>query len=179
MDKGNVNSQEKDPSNVELKNSPSENFEKADSKEVKETSDKFAASVENVDGVDALDGMESVDGRVSEVLKDASENKGASMKSGGATQQYTDPAQIRANLLKNIPSESAMKRQIEGEIEKEIRYLRRKAIKMMTAPSQISYFEMSNLAKKIRELKGVLISLAKASIESLKTLWLRYVHGIV
>ena len=71
-----------------------------------------------------------------------------------------------------------MKEQVEIEIKKEIKYLRKKAMGLL-GPSNLSPFEMANVVKKIRELRGLLHSLVKASFERLKTLWLRFVHGIM
>lgn len=128
--------------------------------------------------------METVEtiGRVSETLRSTQEqDKGSQGSSKAATGQGAvfDPLTIKEKLLKNLPSEKKMIGQIEDEIKDEISYLRKKALKMIASPSDISYFEMSNLVKKIRELKGVLASLLKASIDTLKSLWLRYVHGVM
>lgn len=109
-------------------------------------------------------------GKVSEIVKGQSEQKGFTP---------IDPDTIRANLLKNIPSEKLMRKQIESEIKKEIKYLHKKALKLMAVPNGMSFFEMANLMKKIRELKGLLVQLVKASMENLKTLWLRFVHGVM
>ncbi len=72
-----------------------------------------------------------------------------------------------------------MRKQIESEIKKEIGYLHNKAMKMVKQPGEMNYFEMNNLMRKIRELKGILMMLVKSSVEGLKSLWLRYVHGIM
>ena len=125
-----------------------------------------------------MDESVEVTGKVSEVLTDAKEgDKGVA--AGSQKSQAITPEQIRTNLLKNIPTENEMKKNIEKEIHREIKYLRKKAMKMLRNPSAVSYFEMNNLMKKIRELKGILSTLIKASIEALKTLWLRFVHGVL
>lgn len=170
------------PNRVETngEHSPSqEHFKKVDnvsSKEVRE------ASVGQVAYREALGFDESAEttGKVSEVLSDQKDVKGDGPAAGGATaQKVVDPEEIRAQLLKNLPSENVMKRQIEREIRKEVAYLHKKAMKMFAAPGGMSFFEMNNLVKKIRELKGLLAELLKASLESLKTLWLRFVHGVL
>ena len=152
-----------------------EKLDKRDLKEIREASEIGKAAY-----VEAVGMNESVEttGKVSEVLKDSGESKGDGVKSGGAKGDIT-VASVRANLLRKIPKESVMKRQIESEIKSEIKYLHRKAMKMVGAPSSMSYFEMSNLVKKIRELKKLLASLVKASFDTLKTLWMRYVHGVM
>lgn len=130
-----------------------------------------------VEAVGMPEAVETV-GEVSEVLREKGEKKGAGMGPKAKAGKY-DPAQIKAELLKKMPSEKVMRSQVEKEIKKEIKYLHRKAMKMIANPGSMSYFEMSNLVKKIRELRGLLLKLVKASVEKLKTLWLRFVHGIM
>jgi len=153
------------------------NSEHLDSKEVKKASVTREA-VNTVEGAEITsEAAEAVNERVSESISKSKDQKGDGFTSGGA--QPFDPAQIKAQLLKNLPTEKAMRSQIEREIKKEIKYLHRKAIKMISNPSGMSFFEMANVLRKIRELRGLIIKLAKASVEALKTLWLRFVHGIV
>jgi hypothetical protein len=123
-------------------------------------------------------------GRVSEILGEAKENKGDGT-SGGASDGdakakavTTDPAELRKMLLKNPPSNKVMKKEIEKEIKKEIKYLHKRAMKMLRSPD-VSYFEMNNVVSKIRDLKGILATLLKSSVDGLRTLWLRYVHGVM
>lgn len=140
--------------------------------------------IEGVDG--GADGQEavSVNAEVSEKLGESSEqSKGGqgtkSQQDDNAAATGQSSAQIKAHLLKNLPTEKEMKAQIEKEIKKEIRHLHKKALKMLASSGEVNYFEMNNLVKKIRELKGILAILAKASVERLKTLWLRFVHGVM
>ncbi|MBD3360493.1 hypothetical protein GF366_01690 [Candidatus Peregrinibacteria bacterium] len=132
-------------------------------------------TAEAVEGIEA--GVETT-GRVSEILAEGREKK-AGTAAVEAKKPTLTPAQIKAQLLKNVPSESVMRNQIEKEIKKEIRYLHKKAIRMLRSPGKTNYFEMSNLMKKIRELRIILNKLVKASIQKLKTLWLRFVHGVM
>lgn len=167
------------PSQVspETRNNIPAKEEVRNSKEVKEAADVGRSAYVEAVGLD-----ESVEttGRVSEVLSNSDEKAmDPSGASGAKSTTKVDPAVIRENLLKNIPSEEVMRKQIETEIRKEIDYLHKKAIKMMTLPGKVNYFEMNNLMKKIRELKTMLMQLVKASIDGLKTLWLRFVHGIM
>lgn len=163
------------PSSPETKLNARPKEETQTSKEVKEAADVGKTAYVEAVGLD-----ESVEttGRVSEVLSKSDENDGGAVASTKAKAKI-DPAVIRENLLKNLPSETEMKKQIETEIKKEIAYLHKKAMKMMRSPGKVNYFEMNNLMKKVRELKGLLIQLIKASFDGLKTLWLRFVHGIM
>lgn len=136
------------------------------------------AAVDTIAGVEGVeDGVESI-GHVAEGLGEGKEQKGGGMAASGQTgaQSVQD---IREQLLKNLPSEKEMRKQIEKEIKKEIGYLHNKAMKMVKKPGEMNYFEMNNLMRKIRELKGLLLMLVKSSVEGLKSLWLRYVHGIM
>lgn len=149
--------------------------EQRPSKEVTEASDVGKAAFAEAVGMD--ESLETT-GKVSEVLGATKEADTTSLAGQKVTAKM-DPAVIKANLLKNMPSEAVMKKQIETEIKKEIEYLHKKAMKMFRSPGSVNYFEMNNVMKKIRELKGLLLELVKASFDGLKTLWLRFVHGIM
>ncbi len=124
-----------------------------------------------------------VQGEVSEIMKEQSEQKGdgfggkAGKKVRGARQMTA--AQIKAKLLKTAPSQGTMIRQVTREIEKEIKYLNKRASRIIRKPGSVNAFELNNIVKKIRELKSLLISLAKATVDAAKTLWLRFVHGVM
>ena len=157
------------------------NIKKAETFKDKEVDD-ISEAVGGAEYVDALGESVDVSAEVSETMrKKASEDKkgGSTKGDGSAAAQTFDPAQIKAQLLKNIPSEPLMRKQIEKEIRKEIKYLHRRALKLMTSTGNVSYFEMNNMLRKIRELKGILAYLLKHSVEALKTLWLRFVHGVL
>jgi len=120
-----------------------------------------------------------VQGEVSEVLKEQSEKKGDGLQSKGGNFANLTPAQIKAKLLNEAPSQELMLSQVRKEIEKEIRYLHKRAQKIVRHPGNISAFELNNVVKKIRELRTLILSLAKATIDMVKTLWLRFVHGVM
>ncbi len=165
--------------NLSSLRSPYESVDKGDRRDAKEIS--AAKELGKAAYVEAIGLDESVEttGKISEVLGESDEVKGDGASTGGVAQTAVSVAEIKANLLKNIPNERVMRRQIESEIKKEVKYLQRKAMKMISAPGSMSFFEMSNLVKKIRELRSILASLVKASLDSLKTLWLRFVHGVL
>jgi hypothetical protein len=149
-----------------------------ESKEIKDVSQIGKAAYVEAVGMD-----ESVEttGRVSEVLSDAREHKG---DSAGGTKakgddKTVDPEELRAKLLKTMPSQKVMRKQIEREIKKEINYLHSKAMAMVRSPKEMNYFEMNNIVGKIRELRKLLKSLIKASLDAMKGVWLRYVHGVM
>lgn len=122
-------------------------------------------------------------GNVSEKAgENAAENAkdGSSSATGDASSSVPlkeDLAQIKARLLESAPAPAEMQRQIRREILNEISSLHKHAKKIISSGKKANYFELSNVLKKIRLLKGILSSLLKSSLENLKTLWLRFVHG--
>ncbi|MBL4694226.1 hypothetical protein JKY72_02555 [Candidatus Gracilibacteria bacterium] len=165
-------------SGPEIKSTPKHKVN-PDSREVRDAAEGFSGAVESMSGVEDAESAESM-GNVSENANEGRERKGDAVKGGKAKKDAKAVvAQIKSGLLKNIPSETLMKKAIEKEIRKEIDYLHSKAMKMVRSPRSTNYFELNNTLKKIRELKRILSKLLKASIEKVKTLWLRYVHGIM
>lgn len=148
-----------------------------DSRELSEAKDAGKAAFIEAIGMD-----ESVEttGKISEVLGEAQDQSGDGSGSLSSAQAAKfDPAQIKEQLLMSIPAEKEIRRQIEREIKREIKYLHKKAMRMFRSPGETSYYEMNNVVKKIRELRGILMRLAKLAADSLKSLWLRYVHGVM
>lgn len=154
-------------------------------KEHQDGSDVPEAKVDGFDvgALEGIDGIVETTGEVSEAGRETKDSspagtgtRPAQAQAGG---QGHDLAYIRQQLLQHLPPEKHMRTEIEKEINKEIRYLHKKAMNMMRKPGKVNFFEMNNVLMKIRELKGVLAKLVKASMEGLKTLWLRYVHGIM
>ncbi|MDD3861409.1 MAG: hypothetical protein PHP74_00765 [Candidatus Gracilibacteria bacterium] len=150
----------------------------ANDQEVSRVAEGFAGETRTE--VLGLDESSETNDKVSEVLS-TSKDVASSGRLGGS---YTSASKkeietLRARLLNNLPSEKIMRREVEKEIRKEIKYLRNRAMGLLGPNGGMSFFEMSNLLKKIRELKGILYSLMKFSVERLRTLWLRFVHGIM
>jgi len=148
-----------------------------DNSEIKNASENFGRDARTE--VLGMDESVETNDKVSEILSHGKENKnGGGVSSNSASKKEIEA--LRAQLLKNLPSEKVMRKQVENEIRDEIKYLRKRAMGLIRPNSgNMSYFEMANLLKKIRELKGLLYSLVKVSVERLKTLWLRFVHGIM
>jgi hypothetical protein len=149
-----------------------------DSKEIKDVSALGKSAYVEAVGMDET--VETT-GQVSEVLSSTREQQGDGGSGGQAKKDdgSVDPEELKAKLLKNLPHQRVMKRQIEKEIKKEINYLHGKAMAMVRSPKEMNYFEMNNIVGKIRELRKLLKSIVKASFEAVKGVWLRYVHGIM
>lgn len=137
--------------------------------------EEVSKRVRNVEGVEDAEGV-GVFGRVSEDESSVSDKDlGAS---GGSTGSM-DPVKRREYLMQNMPPEAKMRREVAVEIKREINLLTKEVMKMKRSPYSEDYHRMANAMAKIRILKGVLTGLVKASFDTVKTLWLRYVHGVM
>ena len=162
-----------------LKESASEKLSErlGKSTETKEFQEAVQAR-EAVESLDMAEGAETM-GHVAESSReDRSKDMGAAAQATAISDE-NHPALIKEALLENLPAMDKMKSSIEREIGKEINYLHDRAMKMSRTPGEVNYYEYNNLLKKIRELKRILGKLLKAPLEAVKTLWLRYVHGIM
>lgn len=128
---------------------------------------------------EGIDDTIETSGEVAEVMSDATgeDRSGGGPKTKAKT-KASNIAEIKAKLLERMPNEAVMKKQITNEIKKEVKYLHNKAMGIFS-PKNLTPFEMSNLMRRVRELKGLLFTLLKMSVDNLKTLWLRFVHGIM
>jgi len=133
-------------------------------------------SAENAEGINVKD---VVGERLSEIVSDLpSEPQTSTAGDKAKSARRLTQQEIKERLLAHLPSEKRMKAEIESKISKEIRSLQSKVSKMIYFSINTDYFELNNILAKIHELTDVLASLAKATFEMIKNLWLRFVHGI-
>ena len=138
-----------------------------------------------VSSIDALDGtVENILGPSrapsEKASEKTSENGSGSVGVGNSSSSTSlSSEQLRETLLQRAPDVPVMRREIERAIEKEIADLHNRAMKLMKSSGKVDFFELNNIARRIRELKKLLSTLVKASVDKVKTLWLRYVHGIM
>jgi ElaB/YqjD/DUF883 family membrane-anchored ribosome-binding protein len=104
-------------------------------------------------------------GKISEKEKAAKEKY-----IGGKTQATT--TQKKAKFL---PPPNIMKKQVKKELKKEIKYLQRKIRKVMHKKGNFQAYEVNILIAKLRKLKEILKTLAYATQEVIKELWIRFV----
>ncbi len=161
------------------------NSEKKESLASKEQADKQAQKMENLEqtsevakGVEgtvegAMEGLSN--GEISEGLSE--ENKGKQAGAGTFTGGSKAAQALLAKQIK-IPSVDVMQQQVEIEIKKQIHVLEKEASKIMMNPAKFSPFTLNGLVSKIRELKDILSMLAYATLETVKSWWLKYVRGI-
>ena len=137
------------------------------------------AAAEIMKGVE--DGLEvsEIARRVSEVVGEkVSEDSLADFVAKAKAKRATTQ-DIKAKLLENPPPEETMKAEITREVNNEIKQLEKKANRIRFSAAKANFFELNNIIKKIRELKNILASLVSATYEALKSLWLKFVHGIL
>jgi len=136
----------------------------------------FEAGAKAAEFVDAAESAE-VANEVSEVMREQSEQKGDAVKTKGKAKMT--PAQIKAQLLQKAPTKEIMASEVRREIEKEIKYLHKRAKKIMRKTGNVNAFELNNIVKKIRELRALLLEIAKMGVDALKNLWVRFVKGMI
>lgn len=157
---------------------------KEDSRDLNNALSETAAGI--TPGLEAIDFAEQIEGvtegndKVSEkIAEKPSEKKGFAF--GGRKKIATKGktiAQIKSELLKNLPTEEAMRSNIKAEIKREMRWLAIQSALISFGVKQGNAFEINNIANKLRELKRLMRSLAHATLEALMSLWLRFVHGV-
>lgn len=136
----------------------------------------FEAGIKAAEFVELGESAE-VAGEVSEVMKEQSEQKGGGL-SGGGSKRMT-PAQIKAQLLQKAPPREIMAREVKHEIEREIKYLHKRAGKILRGTGAVNAFELNNVVRKIRELRTLLLEMARMTIDALKNLWVRFVKEMM
>lgn len=123
-------------------------------------------------------GPESVSGRVLEVVGELPSEKPSSAQPSSSQKSVTLSLEERkVKLLSTLPSdEKAAEMKMRGEI---FTVLNRKISKLQQEVSRTSSpYHLSRIVQEIRYLNKILLDLAGAIFEYLKTLWLRLVHGL-
>ena len=162
-----------------MNKNPEKLGEKYDSKE--SNFDAVKGVDNKIDLPEGVEGAINAMGRVSEnaredISGDAKDSSTSTTRTGAGTQ---DSHQVHVKrLLKNAPSPKVMVKQIHDQINKEMSKLLKES-KKLSKQKNVDYYRMNNTVKKIRSLKGVLSSLLTMSLDGIKTLWLRFVHGIM
>lgn len=111
-----------------------------------------------------------------EVSEKASKRKETSASGMPVTQQ-TDTAV--AGGEQELPNVDVMRVQISTRIRKEITALEKEASRMMRNPAKFEPFQMNLVVGKIRRLRDILAGLAHSTGETVKTLWQKFVKGVM
>lgn len=139
---------------------------------------KTAAS-QAVNASSSVQETTDVSGSIAEVMSDvpAEDMKDSSAQSTQQKSQAPLTVEERLKVIeKNMPSRGSMEHEVASKIQNEIRHLEGEVSSLRRKEQ---YYLLNNLYLRICELRGILSELAAASFEYLKSLWLRYVHGIV
>lgn len=148
-----------------------ERAERPGAREIKETAEKFIEGVSEV--VEGAEVAEFAEGQVGEQIKEGKKKApGAGVGGAAAKAGLFDISQIV------LPTIEVMRTQVALQIKKEIHLLEKEAAKIMSSPGQFSPFKLNGIVAKIRELKELLAHLAFATLETLKSWWLKFVKGI-
>lgn len=140
---------------------------------------KKAASVirtVELEGLEVMEGTEAAEeGRVSEV---SAEDK-TYVPGGGARRSYSadEIEAIRAKLLAALPPQDVMIKQIRKKLVKEEKILT-KRMKKFKRRAHKQAFQLTIVVMQLRKLREYFHSLAHATYEMIKHLWLKIVHGV-
>jgi len=141
-----------------------------DEKEIVEKSREFVEGVSEV-----VQGAETVE-TAGEVSEEMSEGKKKASGGGSGKNQQDQDVGIKATMP---PSIEIMRIQVSTQIKNEIRMLEKEAARLMSSPGGFQPFKLNTVVAKIRELRDILSSLAYATADALKGLWLKFVKGII
>lgn len=127
------------------------------------------------ESAESQEGVESGTGRVSE---QASEDKNQAA-TGGAKRSYSadEVEAIRAKLLAALPPQDQMIREIRKKLYKEEEILV-KRMKKLQKNSHTQAFQLTIVVRQLRKVREYFSTLAHATYEMIKHLWLKIVHGV-
>ncbi len=172
-------SQHKGPEKIAPEATP-ENKQNSESSNLEQdlTTDTGINAGEILDDID--EGGEMVDSlKLSEKGEHVGEHRKATGKKfGDFKKQMTkqEAEALKKKLLEEPPSSKVMIREIRAHIHREIRQLEKDAAK---AQRKGKFEELATSVARMRELKGMLYDLVHATVEFVRNLWLKVVHGIV
>lgn len=138
--------------------------------ELKETTQNVGVEAGEIVG-EGAEGAELTSGEVSEQEKKKKESYSGS--NGAASDQTVSGV---APIV--FPSMSVMRKEIKHELKKEIKTLHKKVNKVMNPKSKtFEPYTANKLMAQLRKLQKVLSSLAHATGDFLKDVWLKYVQN--
>ena len=128
-----------------------------------------------IEDAETQEGMESGLGKVSE---SATEDKSYAPAAGGQKSYSADEIEaIRAKLLAALPPQEVMIKQIRNKLYKQEKVLN-KRMKKLQKKSHIHAFELNIVVAQLRKVREYFSTLAHATYELIKHLWLKIVHGV-
>ena len=117
---------------------------------------------------EAIEGAEIPSGEVSESEKKAQEGYTGPSATGGVATSVKIKTQ-------QLPSFKVMKKEVENSLKKEMKDLRKKIQHIMDKGGPVEAYQLNGLIAYLRRLQEIISSLAHATGEFVKDLWLKYV----
>lgn len=111
----------------------------------------------------------------SEVKEKGKDKKGDNVATASKVKKAP---KTKAQLLKELPPEPKMRKEVKFALKNEISNLEKQKNRMISNPLNNNFNQLNIIVQKLRELKHIFATLAQATYEMLKNLWLKYVHGI-
>jgi len=147
-------------------------------KELKERASKVVGTVESGDAT-SFEDSESGSERPSEFASESTSEDASGGGAGSAAKTQNDETidEIRAKLLKALPPQREMVRQIKRTLLRQEKDLT-KRMNSLQRRSHTTAFELTNVVAKLRQVQDFLSILAHATYEVIKNLWLKIVHGL-
>ena len=145
-------------------------------KETKEVKKKAADVLKSSEADEGAEGQEGIEtGNVSEY---AGEDKSYTPAAGGKKNYSDDEIEaIRARLLKALPPQAVMIKQIRKKLVHDEKNLTKRMNKLKRK-AHLHAYEMTTAVAQLRKVKEYLSMLAHATYELIKHLWLKIVHGV-
>lgn len=132
-------------------------------------------STETVEAIEGQEGVEFSEGKVSEVAReDKSQASGASGKRAYTADEIET---IRAQLLKALPTQEIMIRQIRKKLYSQEKVLTHR-MKKLRKKAHLNAFQLTIVVAQLRKIREYFSMLVHATYEMVKHLWLKIVHGI-
>ncbi len=136
----------------------------------KEEVEKAKVSVD-LGGLETAEGAEAAEISPDKVSEKESKAKDQYAGTGAATTQN----QSAAATFQPLPATKIMKSQVQRELKKEIKSLHKKIKKVMNKKGTVEAHQLNILTAQLRKLRELLASLAHATTDLIKDLWMRFV----
>ena len=153
------------PKNIEKPEKDEETPKETIRPEEKEVSEaKISVGLE---AGEIIEGAEVITGEVSEKERKAKERYAGKAGSGAI--------KAAKKRIPKPPTVPVMKKEVKVQLKKEIKQLNKKIKKVIRKQGDLEAYQLNNLMKKLRKFQEILSSLAYATREMIKELWVKYV----
>lgn len=147
---------------------------RAEAEKVKRETEEIL-SAEGVENVENQEGVEFSEGKVGEVVR---EDKTQAPQASGKRAYTADEIEtIRAQLLKALPTQEIMIKQIRKKLYAQEKVLTHR-MKKLRKKAHFNAFQLTIVVAQLRKIREYFSMLAHTTYEMVKHLWLKIVHGI-